>query len=397
VPASYDAIVIGLGAHGSAATYQLAKRGLRVLGLERFARGHTLGSSGGLSRIIRLSYYEHPDYVPLLRRAWDLWRALELESGEKLLTQTGGLYLGPPQGELVPGALLSARTHDLAHEELDAAELRHRYPLFRIDDEWIGLVDEQAGWLAPERCIETHLRMAERHGATLRFEEPAGWQPDGDGVRVTTAHGTYLADHLVLTAGAWLPELVPDLAPHLWVERNVLFWFEPRQRIAEFAALPVWIMEDVTRRDGFPAYRLYYGFPYDPAHGFKLAGLHFGDRVEPNTVEREPRAIDEERVRAFLRRRIPLADGERRLTKVCMYTNSPDTFFIIDHVPDAPAVYASACSGHGFKFASAIGELLADMATRDAPAPAFLAGARLSDRLARPARGSAPRSRATHR
>jgi len=210
MPAVYDAIVVGLGAHGSAAAYHLAKRGLDVLGFDRFARGHTLGSSGGLSRIIRLSYYEHPDYVPMLRRAWDLWRELERESGQTLLTQTGGLYIGPPDGELVPRALASARQHGLEHELLDAAEIRKRYPVFEIADDWIGLFDTQAGWLAPERCIETHLRMAERHGATLRFEEPIEkWEPDGDGVRVTTASETYRAKRLVLTAGAWMSRLLP--------------------------------------------------------------------------------------------------------------------------------------------------------------------------------------------
>jgi sarcosine oxidase len=356
---SYDVIVIGLGAHGSAAAYHLAKSGAKVLGLERFPRGHTLGSSGGLSRIIRLSYFEHPDYVPLVRRAWDLWRELEAESGETLLTQTGGLFLGPPDGDLVSGARLSAEKYDLAHEVLDTGALRERYPLFRIDDGWAGLFDVQAGWLAPERCIEAHLRMAERHGAALRFEAPAHWEKDGDGVRVRTESGTYRAERLVLTAGAWMPELLPDLAPSLWIERNVLFWFEPRERIAEYAALPVWILEEDERT--------YYGFPYDPAHGFKLAGMHYGDRVDPNTVEREPREIDEERVRTFLRRRIPSADGARRLAKVCMYTNSPDAHFVIDQVEGANVTFASACSGHGFKFASAIGELLA-APTPDVPA-----------------------------
>ena len=352
-----------------------------MLGVDRFARSHTLGSSGGLSRIIRLSYYEHPDYVPLLRRAWELWRGLERESGETLLTQTGGLYMGPPAGALVAGSLESARRHRLAHELLDARELRRRFPLFRIDDDWSALLDAQAGWLAPERCIEAHLALAERHGATLRSDEPvARWERDGDGVRVTTAQGAYRADRLVLTAGAWMPDLLPrDLASELWVERNVLFWFQPTDRIADFAKLPVWITEDVTRPEGFPAYRLFYPFPYDAAHGFKLAGLHFGDRVDPSTVEREPRNIDEERVRSFLRRRIPSADGERRLAKVCMYTNSPDGHFIIDRL-DAAVVYASACSGHGFKFASAIGELLTDMTTRDARPPAFLEAARFAAR-----------------
>ncbi len=375
----YDAIVVGLGAHGSAAAYHLAKRGQDVLGFDRFARGHTLGSSGGLSRIIRLSYYEHPDYVPLLRRAWDLWRELEGESGETLLTQTGGLYLGPPDGELVAGALASAKQHGLAHEMLDATQLRKRWPVFEIENDWVGLLDEQAGWLAPERCIETHLRMAERNGATLRFAEPVtGWKRDGDGVRVTTGQSVYRAKRLVLTAGAWMSDLVAELAPHLWVERNVLFWFEPLGRTAEFAALPVWIMEDVQRREGFPAYRMYYGFPYDAEHGLKLAGLHFGDRVDPNTVEREARGLDEERLRSFMKRRIPLANGRRRLAKVCMYTNSPDGHFVIDRVRDAPVVYASACSGHGFKFASAIGELLAEMTTGATMSPGFLEAKRLT-------------------
>jgi len=259
-----DVIVAGLGAHGSAAAYHLAKRGASVLGLERFVRGHTLGSSGGLSRIIRLAYYEHPDYVPLLRRAWDLWRELERSSGETLLTQTGGLYAGAPAGELMSGSLASARTHRLAHEVLDAAALRRRFPLFEWPDGWIGLHEEQAGWLAPERAIETHLREAERHGATLRFAEPVErWEPTNDGVRVTTAAGGYDAQRLVIAAGAWLGRLVPLLAPHLWVERNVLFWLEPRAERDAFAKLPVYIVEEPT---GF-----FYGFPYDVAHGLKVA------------------------------------------------------------------------------------------------------------------------------
>jgi sarcosine oxidase len=348
----HDAIVAGLGAHGSAAAYHLAKRGQSVLGFDRFARGHTLASFGGLSRIIRLSYYEHPSYVPLLKRAWDLWRELERESGETLLTQTGGLYMGPPDGELVSGSLASARTHGLAHELLDNADLRRRYSVFDVDPEWIGVFDAQAGWLAPERSVETHLRLAERHGATLRFAEPIErWERDGDGVRVTSARGSYRARRLVIAAGSWLPRLLPQLAPHLWVERNVLFWFEPKGELDAFARLPVYIVEDTDR--------LYYGFPYDPKNGLKMAGLHFGDRVDPDTVDREPSARDEERVRAWLRRRMPLADGERRRAQVCMYTNSPDGHFIIDR--DGPVAYASACSGHGFKFASAVGEILADL------------------------------------
>ena len=367
----HDVIVAGLGAHGSAAAYHLAMRGERVLGFDRFARGHTLASFGGLSRIIRLSYYEHPSYVPLLKRAWDLWRELERDSGEHVLTQTGGLYMGPPEGALVSGSLASARAHDLAHEVLDSAEIRRRFPVFAVEPDWVGLFDEQAGWLAPERSVETHLRMAERHGAALRFNEPIErWEHDGDGVRVTSAQGEYRARHLVITAGAWLSRLLPRLAPHLWVERNVLFWFEPRGDVDALANLPVYIVEDTDR--------MYYGFPYDRDNGLKVAGLHFGDRVDPDTVEREPRAIDEERIRAWLRRRMPLADGERRRAQVCLYTNSPDGHFVIDR--EGPVTYASACSGHGFKFASAVGEILADLATTGRPSPdiGFLSSERLA-------------------
>ena len=350
-----EVIVGGLGAHGSSAAYHLASRGASVLGFDRFARGHTLGSSGGLSRIIRLSYYEHPDYVPLLRRAWTLWRELEHDSGATLLTETGGLYAGHPNGELVTGALRSARTHQLDHEVLDSAELRARYPLFAWPDGWQGVFERQAGWLAPELCIETHLGLAEKNGATLRFDEPIErWESTPDGVRVTTAAGTFEAKQLVIAAGAWIPQLAPSLAPVLSVERNVLFWFEPTAERGAFARLPVYIVQDTDR--------IFYGFPYIEGQGVKVAGLHFGDKADPDTVDRTVSARDEERVRAWLRRRMPLANGERRDAKVCMYTNTHDANFIVDRLAGYPnVVVASACSGHGFKFSSVIGEILADL------------------------------------
>ena len=350
-----DVIIAGLGAHGSSAAYALASRGAAVLGFDRFARGHTLGSSSGLSRIIRLSYYEHPDYVPLLRRAWELWRELERASGEHLLTETGGLYAGPPDGQLVSGALDSARSHRLDHEVLDTRTLRERYPLFAWLEGWTGVFERQAGWLAPERCIETHLRLAERAGATFRFEEPIErWGSTFDGIRVTTRSGSYEAKQLVITAGAWTAKLVPSLASQLSVERSVLFWFEPRAERDAFARLPVYIVEDTDR--------IFYGFPYIEGQGVKVAGLHFGDPADPDTLDRTPSADDEERVRGWLRRRVPLANGERRDAKVCMYTNTVDSHFVIDNLlEDSNVVVASACSGHGFKFASVIGEILADL------------------------------------
>ena len=253
------------------------------------------------------------------------------------------------------GALESARRHELEHEVLDAAALRKRYPLFEWPDGWQGVFERQAGWLAPERSIETHLRLAEQNGATLRFAEPIErWTSTADGVRVVTASASFDAKQLVIAAGPWMSHLAPELAPELSVERNVFFWFEPTAERDAFARLPIYIVQDTDR--------IFYGFPYLEGQGVKVAGLHFGDKADPDTVDRTVSAGDEERVRAWVRRRMPLANGERRDAKVCMYTNTPDAHFIVDRLPDHPnVVVASACSGHGFKFSTVIGEILADL------------------------------------
>jgi len=349
-----DAIVIGLGADGGAAAAHLAMRGARVLGLEAFARGHTNGSSGGLTRVIRLAYYEHPDYVPLLKRAWTLWRELEAATGEELLRQTGGVYVGPRDGELVGGSLRSAREHGLEHELLDPAALRARLPLFRFDPDWWGLAEASAGYLLPEQAIAAHLALAERHGADLRFEERAtAWTRDGDGVRVTTDRGTYRAATLVIAAGAWNPRLLPQIAPLLQVKRVPLFWFEPVAEREALAALPVYIVDSGLGHGC-------YGFPYLADQGLKIATHGAGTPADPDTVDRDAHPADEAPIREFIRRRLPAADGPVRMTKICMYTVTPDEHFIVDL--DGPVAYASACSGHGFKFASVMGEILADLA-----------------------------------
>jgi sarcosine oxidase len=349
-----DAIVIGLGADGGAAAAHLAMRGARVLGLEAFARGHTNGSSGGLTRVIRLAYYEHPDYVPLLKRAWTLWRELEAATGEELLRQTGGVYVGPRDGELVGGSLRSAREHGLEHELLDPAALRARLPLFRFDPDWWGLSEASAGYLLPEQAIAAHLALAERHGADLRFEERAtAWTRDGDGVRVTTDRGTYRAATLVIAAGAWNPRLLPQIAPLLQVKRVPLFWFEPVAEREALAALPVYIVDSGLGHGC-------YGFPYLADQGLKIATHGAGTPADPDTVDRDAHPADEAPIREFIRRRLPAANGPVRMTKICMYTVTPDEHFIVDL--DGPVAYASACSGHGFKFASVMGEILADLA-----------------------------------
>ena len=356
---SYDVIVVGLGAMGSAAAYQLASRGARVLGIEAFGRAHELGSSGGLTRIIRLAYFEHPDYVPMLKAAWDLWPHIQEEAGpEQLIQVTGGLYFGRRGTDILDGAILSARQHGLDHELFDADEANARFPALHLDDDMDALHEPLAGILFPDKCIAAHLTLAERYGAELHFDERVtGWSTDGAGVTVTSSAGSYTADKVVVAAGAWLPELAPDLNLPLRVERNVLFWFEPVAAPETFEAdsLPVWIME-------LDEERAFYGFPSLPGQGVKVARHHGGTPVDPNHVDREANLRDEAPVRNFLARHMPNANGPRLDSRVCMYTNTPDFNFILDFHPDNDRiVIASPCSGHGFKFSNIIGSIAADL------------------------------------
>ncbi len=361
----YDAIVVGLGAMGSATAYQLARRGAKVLGIEAFGRAHDLGSSGGLTRIIRLAYFEHPAYVPLLRAAWELWPQIAAEAGTRLLEVTGGLYIGRKGSDVLDGALLSAQTHGLAHEVLDPDTSQRRFPALRLDANMQVLHEPLAGILFAPRCIEAHLHLAERHGAELRFEERlTGWESEGDAVAVNTSKGAYRARKVVLSVGAWLTKSAPELELPLTVERNTLFWFAPLRQPGIFAAdrLPVWIME-------LDAEHAFYGFPMLPAtdgmsaQGIKVARHHGGQTVDPNSIDRSPREADEQVVRGFIERHMPDANGERLDWAVCMYTNTPDFDFILDRHPgDGRVVIASPCSGHGFKFSSIIGRIAADLA-----------------------------------
>src|SRR5258708_11847538 len=300
-PRPSDVIVVGLGADGSAAAARLAQRGSTVLGLEAFPRGHTNGSSGGLTRVIRVAYYEDPDYVPLLKRAWELWRDLEDLTGEDLLRQTGGVYAGPRDGELVSGSLRSARDHGLEHELLDPDALRARMPLFRFDPDWWGVAETKAGFVRPERCIAAHLAVAERHGAELRFDERVtAWAKDGDGVRVTTDRGTYRADRLVVAAGAWNARLLPRIAPLLTVKRVPPFWFEPLAEHDALAKLPVYIV-DSGHGHGC------YGFPYLADQGLKIATHCLGTPADPDAVDRGTHPADEAPVREVIKRCLPSA------------------------------------------------------------------------------------------
>ena len=327
---TFDAIVVGLGAHGSAAAAALARRGQRVLGLERFGRGEGRGSSGGWTRMIRIAHFEHPWLVPMAEAAWDGWRALEEETGSAILTETGGLYAGPATSSIVSGAIESSASHLLDHEILDAREIHARWPILEPAEDVVGVLEARAGAIRADRANAGHLAVAERGGA----------------------------EHLVLTTGPWIAEFVPDLRLPLVIEREVPMWFRPTVDPSAVGAdrLPIWVLrEDDT---------MYYGIPNDPELGLKISIHHWGTFVEPDTVDRSVADGEVERVREFIRRRMPAANGPLVHAEVCLYTNASDGTFIIDRHPAAPGIaFASACSGHGFKFAPVIGEILADLAT----------------------------------
>ena len=357
--ASADVVVVGLGAMGSAAAWQLARRGRRVIGFDRFSPPHDLGSSHGRTRIIREAYFEHPCYVPLLRRAYESWAELERESGRRLLQTTGGLMAGPDGGALVEGARRSAVEHGVAHEMLTAGEIRRRFPAFEPPDGIVGLLEPRAGMLFPEACIEAAMALARRHGAELRTDEPVvAWGAEGDAVWVRSASGTLHAGRLVLAAGAWMPALLGRWGGTLSVDRQVVFWFEPARRPELFRPdrCPVTVWED-------PGGSVFYTLP-DAGDGFK-GGVHYeGETTDPDRVRRETTADDERAIRVLLERTMPAAAGRVRDARVCLYTNTPDHHFVVDRHPDHPQVIvASPCSGHGFKFASVVGEILADLAT----------------------------------
>jgi sarcosine oxidase len=360
----FDVIVVGLGAMGGATVAHLAAKHLRVLGLDRFHPPHDLGSSHGLSRIIREAYFEDPLYVPLVQRAYQLWSELERRSSRKLLLQTGGLMVGPPDGLLVSGARRSAEIHQLPHKILSAGDIRRQFPAFEPSKPMSAVWEPRAGVLFPELAIKSQLELAAKQGAALRFNEAIlRWEGLRDGVRVYTASGTYTGGRLVISSGAWLSSLASDLHLPLKVERQVLFWFSPRSNPEIFlpTICPIYICEYEPRR-------FFYGFP-DLGDGVKIGVHHEGASADPDSLDRTVKASEIDIARGLLERFLPRAAGALRSSAVCMYTNTPDEHFILDVHPKFPQVLiASPCSGHGFKFAPVIGEITASLLTGE-PVP----------------------------
>lgn len=357
-----DVIVAGLGAMGSQVAAELAGRGRQVLAFDRLAPPHNQGSSHGRSRIIRQAYFEHPLYVPLVLRAYERWAELARVSGRRLLTETGGLMLGAADSTLVAGALRSAVTHGLDHQMLEATELRRRYPALQVAPPTVGLFEPRAGMLDPEASISAALDLARGRGADLRLNEPIeGWEPVSGGVEVRSSSGRHRAERLVLAAGPWIPGLLGRHLP-LEVERQVAFWFDPARRPELFTAqrLPIWIWE-------WEAGHQAYGFP-DVGDGVKVASHHDGGITAIDALDRSVKEEEVAQMRALLGRLLPDAAGVLRSSSVCCYTDAPDGHFVVGPLPGAAAVFVvSPCSGHGFKFAPVIAEIVADALTGRPP------------------------------
>jgi len=357
---SFDTIIIGGGAMGGATAWQLAVRGQRVLLLDRFRPPHPWGSTHGETRVIREAYFEHPAYVPLVQRAYELWRELEHEARRSLLQITGGLMIGPPDGAVVRGARTSAKLHHLPHEILDAAAVSARFPALRVPASFQAVLEPRAGMLFVEGCVEAFLKVAAAHGAVLRFNEPVvSWQPNGSGVEVVTEQGRYAADRLVISAGAWLAKFLPELATQLRVERQVLHWFRagPDPALCLPDRLPVHLVE-------YEPGRYLYTLP-DVGSGVKTALHHQGETVAPDAVRRDVGPNEQDQMAGLVRRFLPQLAERPHQSVTCLYTNTPDEHFLLDcHPGHANVFVVSPCSGHGFKFASAIGEVVADWATQ---------------------------------
>ncbi|HEX9513970.1 MAG TPA: N-methyl-L-tryptophan oxidase [Puia sp.] len=368
----FDVIVLGLGANGSSALYHLSKTHQKVAGIDRFTPPHAFGSSHGESRIIRQAYYENPVYVPFIKEAYHCWEEIEHVSGEKLFLKTGGLMLGREDTGLIRGSILSAETHSIAYEYLDKADLQKRFPAFKPTADTVGVLEKEAGILFPEKCITSFLTQAQKNGAAVQYEEKAlNIIPAGDKVEISTSKGTYITGKLIISAGAWVGELVagidrPEPAANggnlrlpLTIARQVLYWFtnkNSRQQVhLQPSHFPVYLWEYLPGK-------MFYGFP-DLGKGIKIARHHGGDLILPDELTQEISSFEKEDMQAIVDKYLKM-EALLNSSAVCMYTNTPDGDFIIDHHPEYNNILiASPCSGHGFKFSSLTGKLLSELAT----------------------------------
>lgn len=353
-------VVIGLGATGSAALCQLARRGIAATGIEQFELGHDRGSSHGPTRIIRLAHFESPSYVPLMRRAYALWHELENLDHSRLVHTTGLLEIGPADGEIIRGTMAAAKHHDLAVTMLDAAALMRRYPAYRLPDTFVGLLQPDGGYIEARKALDATVRVAAKANARIRSrEQVVAIEPRSNGVLIRTGTDQIEADGAIVCAGPWMRTLLAELGLPLQVTRQVVAWFEPADAAA-FSAdrFPVFILES--------EYGTHYGFPAYDGMGVKIAKHHhLGETVTPDGYQTIVSATDEAAIRAPLREYLPGVNGRLLSAQTCLYTMTPDDTFIIDRMPGYPhIVIASPCCGHGFKFSPVVGEIVADLVTR---------------------------------
>lgn len=368
----YDVVVVGLGAMGSAAVYQLAKAGATVLGIDRFAPPHSLGSTHGDTRITRLAIGEGPEYVPLVSRSHEIWREIEGELGVELLRQCGGLVVAPRDSQAMHGnetfldqTVASAVQHGIDHETLTTAEIGRRFPQFRLSGAEEGYLEPSAGFVRPERCVDAQLGLARRLGATIRFgEQVLSYDDDGASVRIRTTAATLDAAQVVVSAGPWVTQLVPELAGQVTVYRQVQYWFDVVDAAAQAAyqELPVYIWWGGRGRAD-----MVYGFPMvdGPDGGVKVAREQYSTSTTVDDVDREVMRDEvDEMYEGFVRDRLPGLGRRCVKTRACLYTVAAGSRFVIDRHPTSPnVIVASPCSGHGFKHSAAIGEALAQLAT----------------------------------
>lgn len=357
---SFDIMVAGLGANGSSALYHLSKTHKKIIGIDRFQPPHNHGSSHGESRIIRQAYYEDPQYVPLLMAAYQLWTEIEKTSGKTLFKRTGGLMLGNKDATVVKGSLLSAETHGIPYEYLEAAALQKRFPAFRPSPDTVGILEKEAGILFPEDCIATWLENASKAGAVIHYNETIlDIHPGADKIEVTTTLGKYIVEKLILAAGAWTNHILPGPPLPVTIARQALHWFKDSspKTPSRFHPrhMPVYIWE-------YAQDKMFYGFP-DLGTGIKIAWHHQGRSIKPDELTQE---VSPEEIKAIKETTAKYLDIDPVYNRsaVCMYTNTPDGHFIIDFHPEyRNIIVASPCSGHGFKFSSLTGKILSDMAT----------------------------------
>lgn len=355
---TYDVIVLGAGGVGSAALYELSRRGIRTLGIDRFRPPHDRGSTHGQTRVIRMAYFEHPDYVPLLRESYRLWHELEVTTGRKLFHEVGLLEVGPADGCVVPGVLRAADEHELEIEQLTAVEIERRWPGLRVQDELLGVFERNAGYLLVEDCVETQITAAQSNGAELLCDTIVeSWSADGNSIRLETSAGQLSAAKLIIAAGPWADTQLSSVLPKLDVRRKSLFWFDAADS-----------QYDVGR--GFPVYLfelssgVFYGFPRMDGRSMKVAEHSGGTTVDdPLTVNRNIDTNEQQRLEQFLAAHLPAVSRQACDHAVCLYTMSPDEHLILDrHPANANVVFAAGLSGHGYKFTPVLGRALAELA-----------------------------------